>query len=127
MSKGHQCDEFGHPETLRVYGHRDVRYEGGSQLQEPGLSALRCVVAVPVRNEVDRISDCLRALDGQVEVGTGGVRGRPVLNNCTDGTAHVVAALRERLPILIRVVEREFADANAGWADARPWRRQRLA
>ncbi|MEH3145913.1 MAG: glycosyltransferase [Methylobacterium frigidaeris] len=77
---------------------------------------LRAVVAIPVRNEAQRIAACLDALADQ-----DGLGGRPFglvlfLNNCTDATAAVVAS---RLPVPgldVRVIERDFADATAGWA-----------
>lgn len=77
---------------------------------------LRAVVAIPVYNEVDRIEDCLKALGTQEGLGASGLGVLLFLNNCTDGTAHVVASLRPSLPIPLRVVERTFAEANAGWA-----------
>ncbi|TGD98325.1 glycosyltransferase family A protein [Methylobacterium nonmethylotrophicum] len=76
----------------------------------------RCIVAVPVRNEVDRIGPCLRALDGQAEVGTEAIGVVLFLNNCTDGTAQAVAALAPSLRLRLRVIERDFAGAQAGWA-----------
>ena len=77
---------------------------------------LRCVVAIPVRNEAERIGACLEALAAQRDIGASGLGVVLFLNNCTDGTAHVVAALRSRLRIPVRMIEREFAGANAGWA-----------
>ena len=77
---------------------------------------LRAVVAIPVYNEVERIGDCLRSLDDQEGL-EGSLLGVLLfLNNCTDGTAHVVASMRGSLHTMIRVIEREHADANAGWA-----------
>ncbi|MCJ2054861.1 glycosyltransferase [Methylobacterium sp. J-070] len=78
--------------------------------------ALRAVVAVPVFNEAERIEYCLRALDGQEGLGGSGLGVLLFLNNCTDGTAHVVAALRTSLRRPVRVIERAYAEANAGWA-----------
>lgn len=78
--------------------------------------ALRCVVAIPVRNEAERIGACLEALAAQRDIGASALGVVLFLNNCTDGTAHVVAALRPRLRIPVRMVERDFDGANAGWA-----------
>ncbi|MCJ2063734.1 glycosyltransferase [Methylobacterium sp. J-088] len=77
---------------------------------------LRAVVAVPVFNEAERIEHCLRALDRQEDLGGSGLGVLLFLNNCTDGTAHVVAALRTSLRRSVRVIERAYAEANAGWA-----------
>ncbi|KMO40747.1 glycosyl transferase [Methylobacterium variabile] len=81
-----------------------------------GAPAPACVVAVPVRNEVDRIGACLRALAGQEAIGARGLGIVLFLNNCTDGTAEAVAALAPSLGLPLRVVEREFSGAHAGWA-----------
>ncbi|MGH1588031.1 glycosyltransferase [Methylobacterium phyllosphaerae] len=78
--------------------------------------ALRCVVAIPVRNEAERIGACLEALAAQRDMGASGLGVVLFLNNCTDETAHVVAALRPSLCIPVRVIERTFVGANAGWA-----------
>lgn len=84
---------------------------------EPGCPpAPRCIVAVPVRNEVDRIGACLAALAAQEEVGPDAIGVVLFLNNCTDGTAEAVAALRPALRLQLRVIERDFAGAHAGWA-----------
>ena len=77
---------------------------------------LQAVVAVPVFNESERIEYCLRALDGQEGLGGSGLGVLLFLNNCTDGTPHVVAALRTSLRRPVRVIERAYAGANAGWA-----------
>jgi len=78
--------------------------------------ALRCVVAIPVRNEAERIGECLRALDVQEGLGASELGVVLFLNNCTDGTAHVVAALPHPRRLVVRVIERVFDGANAGWA-----------
>lgn len=78
--------------------------------------APRCVVAIPVRNEAERVGACLEALASQHGIGASGLGVVLFLNNCTDETAHVVAALRPSLRIPVRMIERTFAGANAGWA-----------
>lgn len=80
------------------------------------ISGLKCVVAIPVRNEAERIGACLEALAHQQDLGAWGLGIVLFLNNCTDGTADAVAALRPSLPMPMRVIERDFAGANAGWA-----------
>ncbi|WP_435404739.1 glycosyltransferase [Methylobacterium longum] len=77
---------------------------------------LQAVVAIPACNEAERIETCLRALDQQEDLRGSGLGIVLFLNNCTDGTAHVVAALRPTLGVPIHIVERIFAGANAGWA-----------
>ena len=76
----------------------------------------RCIVAVPVRNEVDRIEACRRALAGQEGIGAGALGIVLFLNNCTDGTAEAVADLAGSLGLPLRVIEREYPGAQAGWA-----------
>lgn len=100
----------GPPETPRV------TKQEGQDSGTGGPPAPRCIVAVPVRNEVDRIDACLAALAGQEEIGAGALGLVLFLNNCTDGTAEVVAALAPSLRLPIRVIARDFAGANAGWA-----------
>lgn len=78
--------------------------------------ALRCVVAIPVRNEAERIGACLEALAAQQDIGASGLGVVLFLNNCTDATAHVVAALQPTLGIPVRMIERAYDGANAGWA-----------
>ena len=76
------------------------------------------VVAIPVRDEEDRIGACLAALAGQ----RGGRLDHLVLllNNSVDGTAARVEALRPSLPFPVMLVERSYpaADAHAGTARA---------
>nr|WP_244965621.1 glycosyltransferase [Methylobacterium soli] len=77
---------------------------------------MRAVVAIPVRNEAERIAPCLLALEAQ-DVAPDEAYGVVLfLNNCQDGTGAVVAALRPRLSFPLRVIERSFAGAQAGWA-----------
>lgn len=89
--------------------------ENGARSFAAGVTA---VVAIPVCNERAHIVGCLEALDAQ--------RGQGVrfgvllfLNNCTDGTENVVAAMSSRLSFPLEVVECAFAEASAGWARRR--------
>ncbi|GEP09083.1 glycosyltransferase [Methylobacterium gnaphalii] len=77
---------------------------------------MRAIVAIPIFNEVERIEGCLKSVSGQEGLGASGLGALLFLNNCTDGTGQVVASLRNGLGIPVRVVERTFAGANAGWA-----------
>ena len=78
--------------------------------------AVRAVVAIPAFDEAERIEDCLRALARQDGLGSGRIGIVLFLNNCTDGTARVVADMRASLNVPLRVIERDFAGATAGWA-----------
>jgi hypothetical protein len=74
------------------------------------------VVAIPVRDEQDRIAACLEALDNQIS-------GRAdhivlLLNNCGDHTASIAEGMRRSLSSELHVLEVELppAQANAGHA-----------
>jgi GT2 family glycosyltransferase len=75
------------------------------------------VVAIPVKNEIDRIGACLESLAGQT-VEAADMAVVLLLNNCTDGTAEHVRALAPGLSIRLDVhsVDLPPAFANAGWA-----------
>ena len=76
------------------------------------------VVAVPVKDEEQRIGACLGSLIGQVEVDFADVAVILLLNNCTDATAERVRTCADALPFALelRHVELQAAYANAGWA-----------
>jgi hypothetical protein len=74
------------------------------------------VIAVPVRNEAERIAACLRAIDAQEGLAPGSLGVVLFLNNCTDGTDALVADLVPSLTVQVRVLSEEFAGAHAGWA-----------
>lgn len=77
---------------------------------------LRIVVAIPVCNEEKHIVSCLNALGAQQGIQPSGLGVILFLNNCTDGTAHVVAGLLASIALPVRVIARTFSGANAGWA-----------
>ncbi|HJE26220.1 MAG TPA: glycosyltransferase family 2 protein [Methylorubrum populi] len=77
---------------------------------------LDTIIAIPVRNEAERIARCLTAIGGQAGLAPGRLGLVLFLNNCTDGTAEIVAGLVPGLPIPVRVIERTYAGAHAGWA-----------
>lgn len=77
------------------------------------------VVAVPVRNEEERIAACLLALDAQEGLAPGSLGLVVFLNNCTDRTEAIVSDLVPRLSIPVRILVEEFAGAHAGWARRR--------
>ena len=87
------------------------------------IAHLTAIVAIPVKDEAERIVACLDALAAQrddrdqpVHPSTYGVV--LMLNNCTDGTAGVVRQVQERLPYRLWILERKLPPhmANAGWA-----------
>jgi glycosyltransferase involved in cell wall biosynthesis len=85
----------------------------------PALSAApRVAVAIPVKDEAERIIQCLGALAGQVDVALSDVVVLLLLNNCTDGTLEQVRSVSDQLPMAVRVhsVELPPGFANAGWA-----------
>jgi len=75
------------------------------------------IVAVPIRNEADRIGDCLRAL--ALQEGRAHYTILAFLNNCTDGTAAVIEQMRPSLPCPMHVIEHEFAPEQANAGNAR--------
>lgn len=74
------------------------------------------VIAIPARDEAERIAACLRAIDAQAGLEPGRLGVVLFLNNCTDGTADVVAQLRPRLSVPLRVLVVAYEGAHAGWA-----------
>jgi GT2 family glycosyltransferase len=73
------------------------------------------IVAIPVRDEAERIGPCLIALNKQI---------RPpdtivlMLNNCTDGTETIVRTMGPNLRVGLEVISRDLPPdlANAGHA-----------
>ena len=88
------------------------------QTSDP-FQAVSAVVAIPVRDEAERIADCLVALSRQVGGAPGAAPGVVLLvNNTTDRTVEVVSEVRAGLGMPVVVEEREFPPglANAGQA-----------
>jgi hypothetical protein len=79
-------------------------------------AAVRAVVAIPVRNEAERIAACLHAIDAQTGIPPGSLGVVLFLNNCTDATEAIVADLVPRMSVPVRVTHVEYAGAHAGWA-----------
>ncbi len=81
---------------------------------------LSAVVAVPIRNERQRVAACLQALAAQAGLAPGSFGILLFLNNCTDDTACVVsetiASLPDGLFQPLRVIEVSDVVACAGWA-----------
>ena len=99
------------------FAHPDV--EAKVERFGPVLSVRpQTVVAIPVKDEVDRLPLCLDALAGQTGVPFEEVAVVLLLNNCTDGTDEVVRQLAPLAPYRteMHIVTLEKAFANAGWA-----------
>ena len=82
---------------------------------DPRFVNVPAVVAVPARDEMERIADCLLALDGQDGPAPGVLL---LVNNTTDATVARVADLAPALRCPVRVIEHVFpqGSANAGQA-----------
>src|ERR1700748_2648800 len=80
-----------------------------------GTSVAKSIVAIPVRNEAERIRPCLSALNAQIHRPDAVVM---LLNNCTDATEAVARALAPGLGFRLEVVRRNLpqTEANAGHA-----------
>ena len=75
------------------------------------------VVAIPVRNEAQRIAACLHGLAAQHDARLG--HAVLLLNNCTDTTGEVVRALAGRLPFGLSRIQRAYPPAMAHAGTAR--------
>ncbi|MBH0238001.1 glycosyltransferase [Methylobrevis albus] len=87
----------------------------------PAGRAPRIVVAIPARNEAERIEACLAALAGQRDApaAPGGAFGIVLLaNNCSDDTVPRARACLEAagLPHIVLAVDLAPGEANAGFA-----------
>ena len=76
------------------------------------------VVAIPVKNEAERIGLCLQALAAQEGVDFADLAIVLLLNNCRDDTALRIRELAPDLPFALEVRHAELGPdyANAGWA-----------
>jgi glycosyltransferase involved in cell wall biosynthesis len=76
------------------------------------------VIAVPVKDEEERIVACVASLANQIDVDLASVAVILLLNNCSDGTAEQIRALGPELPFAVHLREVELPGpyANAGWA-----------
>ncbi|MCJ2069651.1 glycosyltransferase [Methylobacterium sp. J-030] len=90
-----------------------------TRVPEPAAFGPQAVIAVPVRNEEERIAACLRAIDAQAGLEPGQLGLVLFLNNCTDRTDKIVADLLPTLSIPVRVLTESFGGAHAGWARRR--------
>src|ERR1700678_480908 len=74
------------------------------------------VVAIPARDEADRISACLLALARQTRTPDGVLL---FLNNCSDLTEAIARNLSAALPFALHIVSHAFAPAEAHAGNAR--------
>ena len=79
-------------------------------------ASLAAVVAIPVRNERDRIGACLEAFASQTDMPIGSFGIVLFLNNCNDGTGTAARGLAGRIQCPVRIVEVDHTGATAGWA-----------
>lgn len=82
----------------------------------PG-AAPRAIVAIPVRDEAERLSPCLGALAAQC-----GARDMAVVllfNNCTDASDRIAAAMRPGLPFALRTLRIDLPPHEAHVGTAR--------
>lgn len=75
------------------------------------------IVAIPVKNEAERIGGCLQALDRQL--GGHPLRVLLLLNDCSDGTAEAVQTVRSSLSVPVEAVEVAMPPGQAGAGFAR--------
>ena len=81
----------------------------------PG-AAPRAIVAIPVRDEAERIGACLDAVAAQTGLEPGHAGIVLFVNNTRDDTIEAVREIAPRLALPLRLFERDSPDANAGWA-----------
>jgi glycosyltransferase involved in cell wall biosynthesis len=86
-----------------------------SRKKRPHLDKKSIVVAIPVKNEADRIASCLRSLARQTVMPCAVLL---LLNNCTDETDAAARALAMSLPYKLHIKCHTFPSpvANAGHA-----------
>ena len=83
---------------------------------------LAAVIAIPVKDEEERIGPCLRALARAARKACGAVQVHDVvllLNNCRDATADVIRQLSPRLPFPVSVIEVQLPSEHAHAGRAR--------
>jgi glycosyltransferase involved in cell wall biosynthesis len=99
--------------ALDAHGWADREEVPASTSLQP---ASRCIVAIPVRDEADRIGACLQALATQDGPGPDSVL--LLLNNCRDATLPRAMEAGARLRLTLRCVQQTLPppQANAGYA-----------
>lgn len=83
------------------------------------MTALPVIIAIPARNEADRIGACISAIAAQPDAHTH-IAGVVVFaNNCTDDTAAVAAAAIPQVPFPLQVIAAELPPERAHIGHAR--------
>jgi hypothetical protein len=84
----------------------------------PLAGSPRVAVAIPVKDEAERIVQCLGALAGQEDFPLAEMVVVLLLNNCRDETLDLVRQVSDQLPMAVQThsVELGRGYANAGWA-----------
>ena len=95
-----------------------------SSKNRPQLDKKSIVVAIPVKNEADRIGACLRSLGRQTVMPCAVLL---LLNNCTDGTGAAVRALAVTLPYKLHIKCHTLPSPVANAGHARRMAMQRAA
>jgi hypothetical protein len=95
-------------------------------------SSSAAVIAIPARNEGDRIGKCLAALAIQRDrfgtpVPQGAFEVLVLANNCNDNTAEIVRLMALQLPYLVSVIEIWFPARSATAGNARRYIMNRAA
>ena len=85
----------------------------------------RTIIAVPVKDEADRIGACLQALAHQKQVTADAIV--LVVNNTSDATVAIVKDMARSLEVSIEVIEHEFPPELASAGSARRMAMERAA
>jgi hypothetical protein len=89
-----------------------------------GSPVAKSVVAIPVRDEADRIGACLTALNAQIQPPDAVVL---LLNNCRDETEAIARSMAPRMRFRLDIARRTLAPAQANAGHARRLAMQRAA
>ena len=90
-----------------------VEHLGPSPVRSPQV-----VVAIPVKDEEERIGLCLQSLSAQINIDWNDIAVVLLLNNCIDGTLGQIRAFAPELPFSLYVHSVDLPEgySNAGWA-----------
>jgi len=99
----------------------EIEESGGGRIETSPLGQSKAIIAVPARNEAERIGRCLAAfavqrdhLGAPIPAGEFGVL--VLVNNSTDKTADVAHRMGPRLPYPLEILEIQLTNATAGRA-----------